>query len=491
MQKVSIIITARNYSQYLEECINSCKNQTIPAFEIIYSDDCSDDDSVAIAKSLGIKVIENKKWLGVVKARNKGADLSKGNILLFLDGDDYFPEDFIEKQLEVFDETTPFVYCAAQAFGAHNTFWKVYPWKERSLWHRNFVNTCALMWKDIFIKAGKWQETCENTMWDWSLSIRMSRFGIPRKSSAHLMYRQHPNSWSITKEKKGAKDLIRLSENIRKELVIMSIGLIYSGRIPNFIIPWINQLVDDIKILKNLPELIIINNSNENLKNILISYKPYFSKIKIISENKKLVWNSEVDRRNKVCELLSEQYNMILENMSGDLIHLREDDIIPNEGSFTNLYNFITSGNPLNAAAAGIYLNRNINYKKLIGGYFNNENPKNTQDLDFLPSTEPFKVDYTGTGFLLFWKDLCPDKFNPYYKGIQAHDWAWSFALKNSGKDLWMIPNAICKHYNDIDNYILPPKDISKDNIIPAYTYTKINNQEKIEKAVIIKPKWQ
>jgi hypothetical protein len=128
----------------------------------------------------------------------------------------------------------------------------------------------------------------------------------------------------------------------------------------------------------------------------------------------------------------------------------------------------------------------------LIGGYFNNENPKNTQDLDFLQSTEPFKVDYTGTGFLLFWKDLCPDKFNSYYKGIQAHDWAWSFALKNSGKDLWMIPNAICKHYNDIDNYILPPKDISKDNIIPAYTYTKItkNAEEKIENVVIRKPKW-
>lgn len=479
-KKISIIITARNNGPYLREAIESCFKQTVLPIEVVYSDDCSTDNSLEIAKNIQKEykdskvdfcIIENKPHLGVVKARNKGADLSKGNILLFLDGDDYFPEDFIEKQLEVFDETTPFVYCAAQTFGAHNTFWRVYPWKERSIWHRNFVNTCALMWKDIFVKAGKWQETSESTMWDWSLAIRMSRFGIPRKSSAYLMYRQHSSSWSVSKEKKGPEDLLRLSENIRRELVNISIGLIYSGRIQNFIIPWINQLVEDIKILNNKPELIIINNSEENLKEILIPYQSFFNKIKVISEKKKLIWSSEIDRRNKVCELLSEQYNMLLENMNGDLIHLREDDIIPLENSFSNLYNFITVGNPLNAAAGGVYMNRNQNYQRIIGGYFDSINLKATQDLETLPSKEPFRIDYTGTGFLMFWRDLCPDKFDPYIQGIQAHDWAWSLKLKNHNQKLFLVPDAVCKHHHDTLNFILPPQkfDLSLKKVLDNY----------------------
>jgi hypothetical protein len=119
-----------------------------------------------------------------------------------MDGDDIFPPDFIEKHLQVFDEKTPFVYCAAQTFGMINTFWWVLPWKSQSLWNRNFVNTSAMMWRWAFEKAGKWKETSLNTMWDWSLAIRLSRLGVPKKSPAVLLYRQHAESWSMANEKR-------------------------------------------------------------------------------------------------------------------------------------------------------------------------------------------------------------------------------------------------------------------------------------------------
>jgi glycosyltransferase involved in cell wall biosynthesis len=487
---VSIIIAARNNSEYLDETIRSCLNQTVSPLEIIYSDDFSTDNSLDIVNKYNkeIVILRHNKHVGVVQARNDGADVAKGDTLMFVDGDDTLPFDFIEKHLEVYDSTTPFVYGAANAFGLFNTLWKVFSWKTLFIWNRNFVNTSALMNKEVFIRAGKWKETCVNTMWDWHLVLRMSRFGLPRKSSAILNYRQHEGSWSTHKEKKNNNsDFLTLTEAIRKEVVTISIGLIYSGRVGDILYKWLDKLVDDIHILYNKPQLVIINNTSTNLTTILKAYKKHFSEIKVLTGEGKLVWKDEIDRRNKVSELLSDQYNRILENATGEIIHLREDDIIPNNKSFELLYNFITEGNPVKEAVAGIYLNRNPNYKRIVGGYYNNSNPKNTTDLIDAPSIKPFKVDFTGTGFLMFWKELCPT-FSPYIDNIQAHDWAWGKKLKAQKGELWIIPEATCKHYTTEKEYVEYKKEF-EINAINTFTKTIDKSVSTENPCVIIKRK--
>ena len=480
-KNISIIITARNYSMYLSEAILSCLNQTIQPFEIIYSDDFSSDNSIKIAKKHNVKIVSAKKHLGVIKARNNGANISKGNVLVFLDGDDLMPSDFLEKHLQTFDETTPFVYCSAQAFGAFNHFWEVKPWDTLNIWNRNFVNTSCMIWKKSFVKAGKWQDTKENTMWDWSMAIRLSRLGKPKKSMATLLYRQHETSWS-KKIRKKPEDTLRCTVSIRKDLVNLSIGLIYSGRIPNFIHKWLYHLIEDIRFLNNKPQLIIINLSKETL--YLDSYKKHFSEIKILS-GKRINFESERERRRKVSKLLSEKYNIILENATGELVHLREDDIIPNKNSFKLLFDFLTDKNPVKNAVAGIYLNRNLKSswgKKIVGGFYNG---KSTKPIDKIENQEPFLIDHTGTGFLLFWKNICPT-FEPTIDNINAHDWAWGKKLKTNKGQLYMIPEAICKHYhNEIDFIEYAPEiEITSNN-----TFTKpINNiTVKKQRCIIIK----
>ena len=267
--KISIVVTARNYAHFLKECIDSCFNQTVKPFEVIYSDDFSEDNSIKIAKACGAKIIKQKKHVGVVIARNAGVNATEGNVLVHVDGDDTLPPDFLESHLQTFDESTPFVYCAANAFGTINTFWRVYPWKTLFLWNRNFVNTSAMIWKDAFIKAGAWKETSQKTIWDWSLAIRLYRLGVPKKSSAILNYRQHADSWSQEKEKaEKYKNLSNLTTTIRRELVNISIGLVYSGRINGFIKTWMDCLVKDISILNNKPQLIIVNNSETDISEI-------------------------------------------------------------------------------------------------------------------------------------------------------------------------------------------------------------------------------
>jgi glycosyltransferase involved in cell wall biosynthesis len=91
---VSIIINNYNYDRFLAEAINSALNQTYNNIEVIVVDDGSTDNSREIIASYGDRIIplyqENGKQ---GKAFNNGFANSKGEIIVFLDSDDFlFPQ---------------------------------------------------------------------------------------------------------------------------------------------------------------------------------------------------------------------------------------------------------------------------------------------------------------------------------------------------------------------------------------------------------------
>lgn len=101
-RKVSVVIPVHNSQKYLKECLDSVVNQTYSNLEIIVIDDASEDDSVSIVNSLNddriilIRLSENK---GVSIARNKGIEIATGDYLCFIDADDVWKNDKIEKQI--------------------------------------------------------------------------------------------------------------------------------------------------------------------------------------------------------------------------------------------------------------------------------------------------------------------------------------------------------------------------------------------------------
>jgi glycosyltransferase involved in cell wall biosynthesis len=84
---VSVIIPNYNYARTLTACIEAVQAQTYPAIEIIVADDCSTDDSVAIARQLGVVVLEGAVNGGVSIARNRGSEHARGDVLFFVDSD--------------------------------------------------------------------------------------------------------------------------------------------------------------------------------------------------------------------------------------------------------------------------------------------------------------------------------------------------------------------------------------------------------------------
>lgn len=99
---VSVIIPTYNDSATLREAIDSALNQTYPAIEVIVLDDGSDDGgrTKQLAAEYGDRIVfHSEKNHGVAYARNTGIDLAKGKYLAFLDADDLFYPDKIEKQV--------------------------------------------------------------------------------------------------------------------------------------------------------------------------------------------------------------------------------------------------------------------------------------------------------------------------------------------------------------------------------------------------------
>lgn len=92
---ISYIIPCYNSSQYIKKCLDSFEGQTVPPYEIVIVDDCSNDDSLKVIENykrnskLNIIVLENERNLGPSLSRKRGIDFSSGDYIAFADSDDW------------------------------------------------------------------------------------------------------------------------------------------------------------------------------------------------------------------------------------------------------------------------------------------------------------------------------------------------------------------------------------------------------------------
>jgi glycosyltransferase involved in cell wall biosynthesis len=100
---VSVMIGFYNGARYLAEAIDSVLAQTHPVHELIVVDDGSTDESGAIAAGYGppVRCVRQERG-GMAASRNRAIKEATGDYFAFLDADDRFPPEKLERQLAVF-----------------------------------------------------------------------------------------------------------------------------------------------------------------------------------------------------------------------------------------------------------------------------------------------------------------------------------------------------------------------------------------------------
>ncbi len=128
MPKVSVIIPVYNVEKYLRECLDSVVNQTLTDIEIICVDDGSTDNSLQILKEYAnkddrIKIIQQQNQ-GAGLSRNNGLKSATSDYTIFLDSDDYFELNMLEKLYNnALNENADITICRSREyFDRENVF---------------------------------------------------------------------------------------------------------------------------------------------------------------------------------------------------------------------------------------------------------------------------------------------------------------------------------------------------------------------------------
>lgn len=112
---LSIVIPTLNEEKYLPGLLESIKGQNFKDYEIIVADAGSEDRTVEIARSFGCRVVKGGR---LPRGRNKGAEVAKGDFILFLDADSRLEKDSLNELLKEFKRRKLVVAgCLFEPFG--------------------------------------------------------------------------------------------------------------------------------------------------------------------------------------------------------------------------------------------------------------------------------------------------------------------------------------------------------------------------------------
>lgn len=103
----------RNAAATLPECIASIAAQTVRGFEVIAIDDRSEDESAALCRDAGYRVIRSS---GLVNALNAGLDAASGTYIARMDADDVMHPDRLAAQLELIEQGFDLVATQVEMF---------------------------------------------------------------------------------------------------------------------------------------------------------------------------------------------------------------------------------------------------------------------------------------------------------------------------------------------------------------------------------------
>lgn len=294
---VSVIIPCYNRENYISEAIDSVLRQTYPAIEIIVVDDGSTDNSIAVIKTYHDKVILIQQVnSGPSAARNTGIKQCRGDLLMFLDSDDYLSNEVIQDHVRAFERWPDAgVSSSDYAIVEDKIQSEVFPndWPEppdiplEKLITEHLPFPACLMYKKQCIDSVDGFDESMRNMEDCDFLIRTVLSGakmVKAKGEGYAIYRTTPNS--ITK----TDGVIRFYQNrirVIQKLLNMKhssdpyfLSLVMQRLIKNRLIYWQNCLqwhfsLHPIEIAKFIYYLLRVSWIDPAYITFLINHKPW------------------------------------------------------------------------------------------------------------------------------------------------------------------------------------------------------------------------
>lgn len=146
---VSIIVPTYNSAKYIQEAIDSVLSQTYTNWELLVTDDCSGDETISILERYvqsdnRIKLFCLKENGGAAKARNTSIRQASGRYIAFLDSDDWWYPNKLQKQLEFMStHHYEFIYSAFE-YADENLNVTGVSYKPRKISYKKLKMICSI-----------------------------------------------------------------------------------------------------------------------------------------------------------------------------------------------------------------------------------------------------------------------------------------------------------------------------------------------------------
>ena len=279
---VSVIVNCFNGERYLKEALNSILNQTYKDWEVIFWDNQSSDNSAKIFNSYKdkrFKYFYATEHTLLYKARNEAIKKAAGEIIAFLDVDDWWSKDKLEKQIPLFDDSkVGLVYSNLYLFYENNKKKEIYKNKILKKGHitldllrdYNIGILTVLIRKVAYNSVSGFNNQYEFSG-DFDLIIRLStKWKIDCRQEPLACYRIHSKNFTFVNNVNNTIEIKELEKWILDEKISSDENLK-----PH--LHYINKRINFLKTMKYINE----NKLIKAIKNII--FLPMgFSKIKLI-----------------------------------------------------------------------------------------------------------------------------------------------------------------------------------------------------------------
>lgn len=293
--KISVIMSVFNHEKYLQKSIDSILSQSYKNFEFIIINDGSNKNAKKILElnklqDKRIKVINNKKRIGLTKSLNIAIKISKGEYIARQDSDDisYFKR--FEEQLNFFKKNKKVIMCGTNGIlidnndsflknikNLENNYEKI---KKKLIYENQFIHSSVMVKRNYLLEVKGYDEKFKYAQ-DYDLWCRLSIKGFLTNINKILVkIRQHNES--ITKKNKKEQNYYSILASIRHYAGINNLKYLNkSYDIYNFL--------KEKKIAKFAKILIFLNRFNLPKNNKIKKIKIYLREIYYFFKFKKLI----------------------------------------------------------------------------------------------------------------------------------------------------------------------------------------------------------